>query len=254
MPTPPPEPPSPPPELAQRLPTQATWDDLVLPPAALAQLHQIVERVVQLRRLRATADAAWSLRHAHGTSALFVGASGTGKTLAAEVLARDLGLDLWRVDLSAVSAGTSARPRRTWLDVFDAAEQSGAILLFEDADALLGNAQRGQGQPRPLRQPGGRVSSAAPRASRGPHDPHDQPATRDRSGVHAAPAPRRGLPAAGRGSARRSGVASSLRAPTSITWTSAASPRWRSPAAPSGTSPLALLFAPPHRPPRSRCR
>ena len=138
MPTDPREPPSPPPQPFQRLPTQATWDDLVLPPDELAQLHAIVDRVVYLPRLRASADAAWSLQHAHGTSALFVGASGTGKTLAAEVLARELGLDLWRVDLSAVVSQYVGETEKNLARVFAAAQESGAILLFDDADALLG--------------------------------------------------------------------------------------------------------------------
>jgi SpoVK/Ycf46/Vps4 family AAA+-type ATPase len=129
----------PPPQLVQRLPVRASWDDLVLPAQQLQQLHEIVDRVAHLPRLRASAGMARSLRHAHGTSALFSGPSGTGKSLAAEVLAKELGLDLWRVDLSAVVSKYIGETEKNLGRVFDAAQGSGAVLLFEDADALLGS-------------------------------------------------------------------------------------------------------------------
>ena len=71
-------------------------------------------------------------------SSLFSGASGTGKTLAAEVLGNTLGLALYRVDLSAVISKYIGETEKNLRKVFDAAEDIGAILLFDEADALLG--------------------------------------------------------------------------------------------------------------------
>jgi SpoVK/Ycf46/Vps4 family AAA+-type ATPase len=73
-----------------------------------------------------------------GISALFAGLSGTGKTMAAEVLARELRLDLYRIDLSAVVSKYIGETEKNLRRVFDAAEAGGAILLFDEADALFG--------------------------------------------------------------------------------------------------------------------
>jgi SpoVK/Ycf46/Vps4 family AAA+-type ATPase len=73
-----------------------------------------------------------------GISALFSGASGTGKTMAAEVLANELQLDLYRIDLSQVVSKYIGETEKNLRRVFDAAEQGGAILLFDEADALFG--------------------------------------------------------------------------------------------------------------------
>ncbi len=73
-----------------------------------------------------------------GIAALFSGASGTGKTMAAEVLARELNLDLYRIDLSAVVSKYIGETEKNLRRIFDAAEAGGAILLFDEADALFG--------------------------------------------------------------------------------------------------------------------
>jgi SpoVK/Ycf46/Vps4 family AAA+-type ATPase len=73
-----------------------------------------------------------------GVSALFAGPSGTGKTMAAEVFARELRLDLYRIDLSVVVSKYIGETEKNLRRVFDAAEQGGAILLFDEADALFG--------------------------------------------------------------------------------------------------------------------
>src|SRR5207248_4876529 len=73
-----------------------------------------------------------------GISALFAGASGTGKTMAAEVLANELYLDLYRIDLSQVVSKYIGETEKNLRRVFDAAEEGGAILLFDEADALFG--------------------------------------------------------------------------------------------------------------------
>ena len=71
-------------------------------------------------------------------TALFAGESGTGKTLAAEVLANELGLDLYRIDLAAIVSKYIGETEKNLRRVFDAAEASGAVLLFDEADALFG--------------------------------------------------------------------------------------------------------------------
>jgi len=123
--------------LAQRVIARATWRDVVLPDASLDALRALV---VQARH-HARVVGEWGFaRSARGTgiSALFHGASGTGKTLAAEVLANELHLDLYRVDLSQVVSKYVGETEKNLRSVFDAAEQSGALLLFDEADALFG--------------------------------------------------------------------------------------------------------------------
>ncbi len=125
-------------ELAQRIPAGANWGDLVLPAGQLAALRQIAAQVRQ--RTRVYDEWGFGERNARGlgVSVLFSGGSGTGKTLAAEVLAGDLALDLYRIDLSSVVSKYIGETEKNLRRVFDAAEESGAILLFDEADALFG--------------------------------------------------------------------------------------------------------------------
>jgi hypothetical protein len=125
-------------DLAQRLACSAGWDDLVLPPAQLHTLHQIVAHL----RHRMVVYENWGFgaksRRGLGVSVLFTGESGTGKTLAAEVLAHELALDLYRVDLSSVVSKYIGETEKNLRQVFDAAEEGGVALLFDEADALFG--------------------------------------------------------------------------------------------------------------------
>ncbi len=125
-------------ELAQRIEAGAHWDDLVLPEAQKATLRQIGAHVRQ--RLKVHVEWGFGDRGARGLgiSALFAGESGTGKTMAAEALARELQLDLYRIDLSAVVSKYIGETEKNLRRVFDAAEDGGAILLFDEADALFG--------------------------------------------------------------------------------------------------------------------
>ncbi|MGA5316907.1 ATP-binding protein [Streptomyces pseudogriseolus] len=124
--------------LAQRLEPKATWDDIVLPARETALLRQIGDQVA----LRCTVYQNWGFADRHhrglGISALFTGPSGTGKTMAAEVLARHLSLDLYRVDLSAAVSKYIGETEKNLRRLFDAAEPGGAILFFDEADALFG--------------------------------------------------------------------------------------------------------------------
>jgi hypothetical protein len=125
-------------EHARRIESTARWDDLVLPESQLATLHQIAAQV----RHRFEVYEAWGFAAQNarglGISALFAGESGTGKTMAAEVLAHELHLDLYRIDLAALVSKYIGETEKNLRRVFDAAEDSGAILLFDEADALFG--------------------------------------------------------------------------------------------------------------------
>jgi predicted nucleic acid-binding protein len=125
-------------ELAERIVPAAGWSDLILPEAQTRVLRNLVAQVEQ--RLKVYEDWGFSKksRRGLGVSALFAGDSGTGKTMAAEVIAGALALDLYRIDLSAVVSKYIGETEKNLKHVFDAAEEGGALLLFDEADALFG--------------------------------------------------------------------------------------------------------------------
>ncbi len=125
-------------DLAQRLDPVAGWDDLVLPTAQLLTLKQIAAQVRQRTQVYEQWGFAQKSVRGLGIGALFAGPSGTGKTMAAEVLANELRLDLYRIDLSALVSKFIGETEKNLRRVFDAAEDGGAILLFDEADALFG--------------------------------------------------------------------------------------------------------------------
>ena len=124
--------------LAQHIRPKATWDDIVLPESELSLLKQIAGQVGH----RHTVYEEWGFaaKRTRGLSinALFAGESGTGKTMAAEVIANDLRLNLYRIDLSAVVSKYIGETEKNLRRLFDAAEDGGAILFFDEADALFG--------------------------------------------------------------------------------------------------------------------
>jgi len=124
--------------LAQRLDAKATWDDIVLSGEAQDLLRQIAAQVGH----RSKVYEDWGFHHKMnrglGISALFTGESGTGKTMAAEVIANELRLNLYRIDLSAVVSKYIGETEKNLRRLFDAAEDGGAILFFDEADALFG--------------------------------------------------------------------------------------------------------------------
>jgi hypothetical protein len=124
--------------LAQRIDPAASWDDLVLPAAHRQTLLDIAANA----RQRAKVYEGWGFGRSGarglGISVLFAGASGTGKTLAAEVLAHDLGVDLYRIDLSQVVSKYIGETEKNLRRVFSAAEHGGCALLFDEADAIFG--------------------------------------------------------------------------------------------------------------------
>jgi predicted nucleic acid-binding protein len=124
--------------LAQRIVPCASWDDLVLPELQMQTLRQLAAQVRHRLKVYETWGFAAKGRRGLGVSALFTGGSGTGKTMAAEVLARELGLDLYRIDLSAVVSKYIGETEKNLRQVFEAAEEGGVLLLFDEADALFG--------------------------------------------------------------------------------------------------------------------
>jgi hypothetical protein len=124
--------------LAQRIETRATWGDIALPQGCLDILRTIAFQM----RQRSTVLNRWGFAQQSsrglGTAALFHGHSGTGKTLAAEILAHELSLDLFHIDLSQIVSKYIGESEKNLRAVFDAAEDTGAILLFDEADALFG--------------------------------------------------------------------------------------------------------------------
>ncbi|MEH1930305.1 ATP-binding protein [Nostoc sp.] len=125
-------------DLAQRIDCAANWEDLVLPESQLQVLRDVVMQVKQRAKVYDRWGFGGKSKRGLGISALFAGVSGTGKTMAAEVLARELQLDLYRIDLSAVVSKYIGETEKNLGRVFDAAELGGVVLLFDEADALFG--------------------------------------------------------------------------------------------------------------------
>jgi len=124
--------------LAKQLKPCYTWQDLVLPADSMRQLREICDRV----RYRAHVFEQWGfgnkLSLGKGLSALFSGASGTGKTMAAETMAHELGLSLYKIDLSGVVSKYIGETEKNLAHIFAEAETTSAILFFDEADALFG--------------------------------------------------------------------------------------------------------------------
>jgi hypothetical protein len=124
--------------LATRVEPSARWDDLVLPETQVDTLRQIAAHV----RHKALVDDEWGFAAKHprglGLTVLFAGASGTGKTMAAEVIAAELGLDLYRIDLATVVSKYIGETEKNLRAIFSAAAGTDVILLFDEADALFG--------------------------------------------------------------------------------------------------------------------
>jgi hypothetical protein len=124
--------------LALRVDPQAGWSDLVLPDREMSALDHLVAQA----RGRSKVLRHWGfgerITRGNGVTALFAGQSGTGKSLAAEVIAHELDLTLYRIDLSGVVSKYIGETERNLRRVFDAADEGGVLLLFDEADALFG--------------------------------------------------------------------------------------------------------------------
>lgn len=125
-------------EVCVRIHPHYGWDDLVLPEDRILHLREICTQLRHKYRVFGTWGFAAKLHHGRGLSILFTGPSGTGKTMAAQVLARELQLDLYKVDLSGVVSKYIGETERNLNRIFAEAETSNAILFFDEADALFG--------------------------------------------------------------------------------------------------------------------
>jgi SpoVK/Ycf46/Vps4 family AAA+-type ATPase len=123
---------------ARKIRPMHTWDDLVLPPDHLSHLRELASQVEKRQIVMREWGFETKLTLGKGISALFTGPSGTGKTMSAEVISNALGLDLFKIDLSAVVSKYIGETEKNLCRVFDEAEHSNAILFFDEADALLG--------------------------------------------------------------------------------------------------------------------
>jgi hypothetical protein len=124
--------------LTTRIAPVRTWDDLVVAEAQLAQLRELCDTVAERSRVLDNWGFAGKLSSGRGVAALFSGAPGTGKTLAAEVVANELGLDLFRIELAGVVSKYIGETEKNLDRIFAAAEGATAVLLFDEADALFG--------------------------------------------------------------------------------------------------------------------
>jgi SpoVK/Ycf46/Vps4 family AAA+-type ATPase len=124
--------------LAHHITPRQSWNELVLPVDQVAQLHELCDQA----RFRHAVQGRWGFERrlplGRGITALFSGPPGTGKTMAAQVIAAELRLDLYQVDLSRVVSKYIGETEKNLRSVFDEADASQAILFFDEADALFG--------------------------------------------------------------------------------------------------------------------
>lgn len=125
-------------EFAQRIPARATWADLIV----LPETRTLLQELCAQGRLQDTVliDGGFGRRlfRGRGTTGLFCGPSGTGKTLAAEVIAHELGRELYRVDLARVVSKYIGETEKSLRRIFDEAERARCVLFYDEADALFG--------------------------------------------------------------------------------------------------------------------
>lgn len=124
--------------LARKITPRYTWQDIILPSEQVSILHELVATI----RYRPTVLEAWGggdkLASSAGVTALFAGPPGTGKTMAAEVIAAELRLDLYKIDLSTVVSKYIGETEKNLERIFSEAASSNAILFFDEADAIFG--------------------------------------------------------------------------------------------------------------------
>ncbi len=124
--------------LARKLTPRYEWEDLILPDDQITRLQEMVQMVQGRAQVLDEWGLGRKLAASYGVTALFAGSPGTGKTMAAEVIARVLGLDLYKIDLSGLISKYIGETEKNLERVFTEAEQSNAILFFDEADAVFG--------------------------------------------------------------------------------------------------------------------
>ncbi|MDH3657582.1 MAG: ATP-binding protein [Nitrosopumilus sp.] len=124
--------------LAQRIVPKSTMNDLVLPEKEKKSLYDMIRHIKNKEKVYTTWGFENIASHGLGDVSLFAGESGTGKTMAAEVISNELNLDLFRIDLSMIISKYIGETEKNLRKIFDAAEDGGSILFFDEADALFG--------------------------------------------------------------------------------------------------------------------
>jgi SpoVK/Ycf46/Vps4 family AAA+-type ATPase len=124
--------------LARKLALRHDWADLVLPPDSLAHLGELCAQMQHRQTVFGAWDFERRLSLRRGLCALFCGPSGTGKTMAVEIIARELQLDAYKIDLSTVVSKYIGETEKNLSRIFEEAETSNAVLFFDEADALFG--------------------------------------------------------------------------------------------------------------------
>lgn len=124
--------------LARKIEPGYAWSDIVLPEAQLLQLREIVAHVKRAKVIFEEWGFAKKFSYGKGVTALFEGLSGTGKTMAAGIIGAELALDLYRIDLSSVVSKYIGETEKNLERIFTEAQDSSAILFFDEADALFG--------------------------------------------------------------------------------------------------------------------
>ena len=122
--------------LAQLVPMRHAWHDLVLPAAVMRRLRDVSGAVAA--RAKVFGDWGFGRRGGTGLMALFAGSSGTGKTISASVIAREIGLELYRIELASVVSKYIGETEKNLHKIFEAARRANVMLFFDEADALLG--------------------------------------------------------------------------------------------------------------------
>jgi ATPase family protein associated with various cellular activities (AAA)/winged helix domain-containing protein len=122
--------------LAQLVPSRHAWNDLVLPAAVMRRLRDVSSAVAA--RAKVFGDWGFGRRGGSGLMVLFAGSSGTGKTMSASVIAREIGLELYRIELASVVSKYIGETEKNLHRIFEAARRANVMLFFDEADALLG--------------------------------------------------------------------------------------------------------------------
>jgi len=126
-------------EQAEKLDPEAAWDDIILPPETMRELQTVAAHVTHQGRIYAEWGFETRFNRGGGVVALFSGPSGTGKTLAAEIIATETGMELYKIDLSSVVSKYIGETEENLEQIFTEAEHSNAVLLFDEADAVFGD-------------------------------------------------------------------------------------------------------------------
>lgn len=124
--------------LAKRVETSQSWQDLVLPDDQTIALAELIARIRQRTTVYENWGFATKLGKGLGVAALFSGPPGTGKTMAAGLVAKELGVDLFQIDISRITSKWIGETEKNLAALFDAAEAAHAMLLFDEADSLFG--------------------------------------------------------------------------------------------------------------------